>query len=247
MEVAAVLAIIVGTLSQRITGMGSALIIGPFVVLLLGPRDGVILAVVACTLISVLVLFGTRADIDWRLVGSLTLSALPGLFFGAWIASILPNAQLQIIIGILVILALGSSLLLARRAFVLQQKVAGGAVAGFVSGTMNAIAGVGGPAVSAYAIVTQLPHRTFVAVLQPYFIAIGIGTLGAKLIFEDSVLPEVSPWLWLAVLVAVVAGHFGGTWLAARVPTPVARAIMIVLALAGGVSALVSGTMLLLD
>ncbi|MGO3249723.1 MAG: sulfite exporter TauE/SafE family protein [Agrococcus casei] len=247
MEVLAVLAIVVGTLSQRITGMGSALIIGPFLVLLFGPVDGVIVTVAACTLIALLVLFGTWRDISWRVVTTFTISALPGLAAGAWVASVAPNAQLQIAIGLMIIAALATSLMLERRSVLLKPTLPLGASAGFVSGAMNAIAGVGGPAVSAYAILTRMPHTVFVAVLQPYFLVIGLGTLVAKLAFSGGVWPQISPWLWLVIIVAVVVGHFGGTALAKRVPVPVARGVMIVLALAGGLAALVSGIALLVQ
>ena len=85
------------------------------------------------------------------------------------------------------------------------------------------------------------------AVLQPYFLVIGLGTLVAKLAFSGGVWPQISPWLWLVIIVAVVVGHFGGTALAKRVPVPVARGVMIVLALAGGLAALVSGIALLVQ
>ena len=241
MEVLAILTVIVGTLTQRITGMGSALIMGPLLVLLFGPLHGVVITVIAGGFIALLVFLSTRRDVEWRTVATLALSAVPGMAVGAWIASLLPTPQLQVAIGVMVILALAVSLLLERNKILLRPSVTAGGTAGFVSGAMNAIAGVGGPPVSAYAILTNMAHTTFVAVLQPYFMVISMGTLLAKFIVEDNAWPQVPAWFWPVLAAAIVIGHFGGTWLGRRVPVSVARVVMIVLALGGGVSALVAG------
>lgn len=246
MEVLAVIAVIAGTLSQRITGMGSALIISPFLVLLFGPLHGVVITVIAGGFIALLVFLSTWRDVDWRTLVPLAAFAIPGMAVGAWIASLLPSAESQIAIGVMVILALGVSLLLERNKIVLERSAAAGGTAGFISGAMNAIAGIGGPPVSAYAIMVKMPHRAFVALLQPFFLVVSSGTLLAKLLIEDDIWPQVPAWFWPVMLIAVGVGHMGGTWLSRRVPVPVARAVMIVLAFGGGVSALFAGIVALL-
>ena len=88
--------------------------------------------------------------------------------------------MLQLGIGILVIVALTVSLVVTRTEHVATGR-APAVVAGAASGFMNAAAGVGGPALSVYAVATQWPQAAFAATAQPYFVVIGTASLVGKL------------------------------------------------------------------
>ncbi|RBP65531.1 hypothetical protein DFO66_104115 [Brevibacterium sanguinis] len=234
-------AVFVGALSQRVTGMGFALVCGPFLVLLLDPFSGVVL-VNLCGIVAASVVFArTWREVEWDSLWQLGLGAMLGAIPGALLASALPAAGLQILIGALIIVSLLSSLVIGRFGHVLPGTLPTRLTAGALSGAMSASAGTGGPAISAYAVLTTWEHRAFAATLQPFLI-IGAGSAVAlKLALEPSAWPQLSLPAWLGLAAVMAGGLSSGEWLAKRIPVSAARAAMILLALGGGVTTLLKG------
>lgn len=234
-------AVFVGASAQRLTGMGFALVVSPFLVLLLGPVAGVMI-VNACGVVSSAIVWSrTHRDVDWRLVRILVLFALLGVIPGGWLSTALPGPVMHIVIGLMIVLALTISLTFTRseRAFPQSMPVTGSA--GLASGFMSAAAGVGGPALSVFAILTRWEHRAFAATMQPYFVAAGLMALGSKLLFEPTAWPTLPAPAWLAMAIALLAGQVFGEWLSTRIPVSLARLLMIVLAFGGGIATLAKG------
>ncbi|MGW9631654.1 TSUP family transporter [Agromyces sp. NPDC055520] len=234
--------VLVGALAQRITGMGFALIAAPALVILLGPFDGVVLVNFCAVLSSLLILPRVWRHIEWRRFGWLVVPALAGTVAGALVAARLPGPVLQLGVGVLVVVALTVSLAVTR-----TDHVATGAVpaivAGAASGFMNASAGVGGPALSVYAVATRWSQAGFAATAQPYFVVIGVASLVGKLGATGWALPELEPGAWQFVIVALLAGLGLGELLHRHVPHHAARIAVIVIAYAGGVAAMIDGAL----
>jgi uncharacterized membrane protein YfcA len=114
---------------------------------------------------------------------------------------------------------------------------------GFTSGLMNAAAGVGGPAITAYAIVTRWEQRSFGATLQPYFITTGLSSLLTKYLFSGGHLPALEGWQWLGILAAMILGIVAGDLLSGRVQPGLVRKIVVVIAYAGAVSTVSKGVL----
>jgi uncharacterized protein len=104
--------------------------------------------------------------------------ALVAVVPGAWVARTLPAPLLAITAGCLVMVAL-VAVLASERARVLRGTL-GAIAAGAVSGFMNVTAGVGGPAISLYALSTGWAHRSFVATVQLYFVLLNAASIAAK-------------------------------------------------------------------
>ncbi|MBD0676627.1 hypothetical protein [Streptomyces sp. CBMA156] len=100
---------------------------------------------------------------------------------------------------------------------------------------MNAAAGVGGPAVSLYAVNTGWTAREFLPNAQFYGVLVNAFSLAAK----D--LPALSGTAWWLVAAALAGGAAAGRLLAARVPEARARQVVLGLALAGGLTTLAKG------
>ena len=129
---------------------------------------------------SLLILSRVWRHVEWRRYFGLAAPALTGVVPGAWLASHVPEAPLEICIGVLLILGLLASQRLNRSSW----RASGPApmvALGFSSGLMNAAAGVGGPAITAYAIVTRWEQRGFGATLQPYFITTGLSCAAVQI------------------------------------------------------------------
>ncbi|WP_380282836.1 TSUP family transporter [Kitasatospora purpeofusca] len=227
------LVVLVGSSVQRLAGVGFALVAGPALVLLLGPGEGVTLSNCAAGVISAIGLADT-----WRRVRLARMLPLIGAAactvpMGARIAGRVPTPALLIGIGLLVSAA---ALLLIRgvRASGLRG-VRGALAAGAASGFMNAAAGVGGPAVSLYAVNTGWSAREFVPNAQFYGVAVNLFSLAAKGV------PHLAAPAWSTTAAGIVLGAGVGKALAERVAERRARAVVLGLALAGGLTTLGKG------
>lgn len=232
-------AVFVGSSMQRITGMGFALVAAPFLVLVLGPFDGIILVNACGVLTAALILPRVIRHVDWRRFAVLATFALLGIVPGAVVVQHVPAAWLQVSIGLLLTAALTVSVTLRRAT--LPDSAGVRALAGAASGFMNATAGVGGPAVSMYAMATHWPQRGFAATLQPYFLTIGTASLVAKLCFGDAELPPLSALVWVLIAAACVAGLLLGELLARVIEPHIARRMLVVIAYLGAVGTVLRG------
>ncbi|MFB6892717.1 TSUP family transporter [Kitasatospora sp. NPDC056327] len=227
------LVVLAGSSVQRLAGVGFALVAGPALVLLLGPGEGVTLSNCAAGLISAVGL----AD-SWRQVRLARMLPLIGAAActvpaGAWVAGRVSGPVLLIGIGLLVSAA---ALLVIRGLRVSALRGRRGAVAaGAASGFMNSAAGVGGPAVSLYAVNTGWSAREFVPNAQFYGVTVNLFSLAAKGV------PHLAAPAWWVVAAALGLGAAVGRALARRVPERGARRVVLGLALAGGLVTLGKG------
>lgn len=147
---------------------------------------------------------------------------------GALVAARLPAPVLLMGMGTLVSAAV---LLVMRGVRVPALRGAKGALAaGAASGFMNSSAGVGGPAVSLYAVNAGWTVAEFVPNAQFYGVVVNAFSLTAK------GLPQLTAPAWLLAGAGIAAGVVAGTALAERVPESRTRRIVLLLALAGGLA-----------
>lgn len=228
-------AVLFGAATQRITGMGFALVSSPVLVLMLGAGLGVPLIQILGILSSLLVFASTFRDVSWKKAVALAIPATAGLLPGWWVARNVPEPILLIVIGLMVIAAI-LAMVADERARVFRG-VPGLLGAGFLSGFMNVIAGVGGPAMVLYKLSVNWHHKQFVATLQVYFIAL---STGAVLVLGW---PQMAAEMWIAALIGLALGIALGHQLARRVRIEVASRLVIIVALAGALATVVQGVL----
>lgn len=241
----AVAAVLLGCVLQRTSGMGTGLVVSPALVLTIGPVTGVLLTnittVVSAFLMSVLM----RADLDrWRalrIVPVVVLGALPA----ALVVRAVPHGWLEVIIGAVLLLALGSTGL-ARRLPDFPVTPAA-IVAGATGGFLNTTVGVSAPAMLVYARVTEWGHRSFAATLQPIFLTMGLMSIITKVSVGAVGPAEVPGWPVIAVVLsAVPVGVLVGGVVARRVSSRLARRIAVVVVSIGAAGTLVRGVVQLI-
>ncbi|MCX5049894.1 MULTISPECIES: sulfite exporter TauE/SafE family protein [unclassified Streptomyces] len=225
--------VLLGSSVQWLTGMGFALVAVPALVLLLGPVDGVVLANCAAGAISIVGLAGGWRRVRPGAMVPLCVAAACTVPAGAWMTRQLPEPVLLLVMGGLVTAAV---LLVMRGARVPALRGTKGAVAaGAVGGFMNSAAGVGGPPVSLYALNAGWTVREFVPNAQFYGVVVNAFSVAANGV------PQLSGTRWTSAVTAMLVGGLIGRGLASHIPEQRARLLVLVLALAGGVTALGKG------
>ena len=237
------LSVLVGALSQRITGMGFALVASPLVVILLGPFDGVLVVNLCGVVSAALIVPRVWRNIEWRTFAWLVIPAVIAIVPGSLLVTRLPGPITQLSIGVLVIVAL-TTLMIRRTTFVAAARPAA-IVAGAASGFMNTAAGVGGPAISIYAVMMRWPQVKFAATLQPYFVVVGTASLVTKSLFSDGALPQLDALSWLVIVAALIVGLVLGEVLNSHVSHRAARIAVVIIAYVGGAVAIIDGALAL--
>lgn len=234
------LAVFVGAATQRISGMGFALVAAPFLVILLGPFEGVLVVNVFGALTALGVLLSVWRRVEVRKAVLLLIPAIVATVPGAIVAYVVSPDVLAVLIGALVVVVLCASF--AARGSVRLMGRGGAIVAGAASGFMNVTAGVGGPAISAYAVATRWPQEAFAATVQLYFCVLGAASLAVK-----HALPSLSWQQWIASAAGLTTGIVVGVLLSRVVGPRLARVLVIVLAFTGSLAVIAQGLAGLLD
>ena len=242
MDLAAVLglaaAVFVGASTQRISGMGFALVSSPFLVMVLGPHEGVMLVNLLGACSSLLIFAQVFRQVEYKKVLILLIPAMLMTLPGAWVAATMDGPLLSVIISIMVILALGSSFMIRNLPMAQSKSLAVGA--GAVSGFMSVTAGVSGPAIAGYAIASRWPQAQFAISVQLYFLVLSLTSLAAK-----GGMPQLHWQQWAGCFVAMVVGILLGNFLAPKIPAKYSRAFVVLIAFSGAVSLMVNGFMAL--
>ena len=225
--------VLLGAATQRLTGMGFALVSGPLLVLLLGAGVGVPLIQVLSFFVAASTLASTFRDVEWGRAGTLMLPAFVGILPGWWLVGIVPGPVLLIVIGLMVAAAI-VAMLMSDRARVFKGP-AGLASAGFLSGFMNYTAGVGGPAIVLYSLSNDWSHKAFVGTVQVYFMALNAMSLVGHGI------PSLPMPIWLTAFVTLAVGILAGHRLARVLSAQAASKLVVVVALMGAVGTVAQG------
>lgn len=246
MAAAILTAVLVGAILQRISGTGMGLILAPTLTILLGAGPGVLLSN-ATTMVSALLLTLTLwRDANWRRVGLICLFAVPGSLVGAWIVRHTSAAWLQVLVGAVVIAALGITVLassLGRLPHVRAPWVT--PTAGFLGAVFNTAAGVSAPVMVVHSRLVRWDQESFGASMQPVFMTMGALSVTVKLTLSSAHIELPPWWLIIALVLTVVVGIVVGTRLARRIAASQASKVAIALAALGGFGALIRGVIAL--
>jgi uncharacterized membrane protein YfcA len=224
---------------QRTTGIGFALLAAPFLVLLLGPVEGVLAVTPAVRSPRESSCCATCARIEWRTYALLTPGALVGVGVGSVLVAVAPAAVLDVTIGLVLASALTATIRV--RELTLPASPGYAALAGAVSGVMNTAAGLGGPAVTIYAIATRWRQDAFAITIQAYFFTIGSVALATKLVVGVGELTTATLLLLVPIVVCCLVGLSVGARLVGRPSPRLMRRLLYALSCLGAAATVVSG------
>ncbi|WP_233556015.1 TSUP family transporter [Galactobacter caseinivorans] len=236
------LAVLVGTILQRISGAGVGLVVAPVLSLLIGPAHGVLVTNAVTTVSGATLTVQAWKRINWRRYAVIVISALFGLIPGAFLVARLPAAWLQIVVGGVVLLGLAVTVGLRR--LPPAPELPTNIITGVAGGLLNVTAGVAAAAMVVNARLTRWAQSSYAATMQPVFATLGLCSVIAKLatgVGAGEGWP--SPWLAVAALAAVFLGAWLGGIAAKRVPASTARTLALSLAALGALAAVVRGVL----
>jgi uncharacterized protein len=218
--------------AQSTSGLGFGLVAGPVLISTLA-HDGLRTSVTLGGLNNLVGLPGRTSRVRWRdaallfVPAAVTTPLMAALIRRTSPAALTAAAGGLTVLGV-VALARGvrAPRLAGRR---------GALLTGAVSGTMTAVAGIGGPPVALYALNADWPPEQMAPTFQAYFLAVNVValvTLG---------LPHPTVAFTAGCVAALVAGALVGRMVAARLDHASARRVVLVLAAASGCVAIVRG------
>ena len=204
----ALVAVGLGAGAQAVTGIGFALVCAPFLVLALGGDDGVRLSNLFGIAVNLLMLgAGGWKSISWRVLPALVVPGILVVPLAAWLISGDSPQTLSLITAILVLAAV-VALTRGLRIKALRGR-AGATVASVLSGSMNAIGGVAGPPIAAFAANLDWTPNVQRGTLAAYFLAVNAAAVLARGV------PRLPTTIFVEG-VSMVALGFGGGVVAAR-------------------------------
>lgn len=216
-----------GALAQMVTGIGFSLVSAPVLIAVLGPRHGVREALVLSTLVNTAILARDHRRVMVGRGLSLLIPAMVVTPFVAWGSRHVDGRVLAASAGVLTVVsaaAIGAGLRFHR-----ATGRAGAVVAGALSGTMNVIGSIGGPALALYSLNAGWPPDRTRPTLQACFLLTNLVALASLGVVG---LPA-------ALVAGLAAGGLAGLLLAHRVPDHAARAATLLVAGAGGLAAVI--------
>jgi uncharacterized membrane protein YfcA len=213
-----------------VTGLGFSLVCAPFLIAVLGPREGVRTALVLSSILNLALLARTHRSVLWRDGSLLAVPAVASTPLLAWGSRRIDGRLLTLTAGVLTVVS-AVLLLTGLRWARAQRSSVVAVVAGVVSAAMNVIGSIGGPALALYTVNAEWPPERTRPTLQVIFLLsnlVALVSLG---------LPSFEAVRWVALVGALVVGWAAGLRVAGSVPTAAARAATLGVAAVGGLVA----------
>lgn len=227
------LAVFLGALAQRLTGIGFTLVAAPILATIIGPLNGVTLCLILNTALSCVVFATTWRHVMWSRVTILSGGCLAGTAAGVLLVAALPRSALLMTVGLVTLLAVATALTTTPPRILQGRR--GSLISGVVSGSMNVSAGTGGPILAVHSIADKWTPIAFVATAQVYFIGANTMALGMR---EPAYL---QPETWIAAFLAMATGAVTGHYLARVVKQKTAFRLVIGFSLTGGTAVFLRG------
>jgi uncharacterized protein len=211
-------------------GFGSGLVSVSFLATALGPTDAVTTVLAVSLVLNLLVVVFERSGLDARSAAILFLPSVALQLAAAPAIRASDPSTLTIATGVAVVIA--AVMIGAGGKLRFLDGRVGLVIAGSLSGTMNLVAGLGGPAAVLYAANEGWePHR-WRPTINLYF---AMNNTVSLVLLRNS--PPGDPWIYTLALV----GAAGGGLAATRLPSGAVRRAALILAAVGGMLAIKTG------
>jgi uncharacterized membrane protein YfcA len=235
-------AVLIGAILQRITGMGLGLVAGPVLSVTLGPAAGVTVVNGLSVVNAANNAWAVRARTDWHrfrfLIGGLVVGSVPAAF----VVTAIDGPWLLVTVGLLVMAALSVSMLNTEKLRVSEKSRTAMIITGVAGGFMSTLVGIAAPAFTIYARIMRWDYRDFVATLHPVILVANLLSFVVKLIVLGGIdVGGLPVWIWVVALATIFVGAWFGDRLNDRMSSNGMRKLATLLAFAGAATLLIQG------
>ncbi|MDR3540168.1 MAG: sulfite exporter TauE/SafE family protein [Desulfosporosinus sp.] len=202
--------VLVSSTLQAGTGFGFSIMATPFLLLLFEPHDAIQLNIIVSILISVVMTYKIRSEVNKESLIRLIKGSLIGIFPGILLSIFLDVRPLKILVSILI---LASTALLVAKINVKQTNTKE-LITGVLSGLLTTSLGMPGPPLLIYFASAKVDKSTLRSTALAYFVFI----YPVSLLLQFSMY-SISKGVWLSTLWALpftVMGIYLGQWVFAR-------------------------------
>ncbi|MDX9835116.1 MAG: sulfite exporter TauE/SafE family protein [Desulfobulbus sp.] len=200
-------------LIQGLTGFGGGLVAMPLLCLIMDVKQAVPLCIVSGLVITTVMAYELRQLFDWRKILPLLIGSLPGILAGTVLLKEADPVLITRFLGGLLITISGLNLIFKPKP--LNPSVAWGYVAGFFSGSINAVVGAGGPPAIIYTTLNDWKKDEIKATLTGFFALTGY--LTAAVHAYSGVITQSTMIYFLLTLPFVLLGTFAGSRISGRI------------------------------
>src|SRR5690625_2586308 len=95
--------VVLASTFERLTGIGFAMMLAPFLVVMLGPHGGVMLTALLAVIGPSMMIPQVRREIEWPKLAIIAPAALVVMPFFGWLAATTPQGPLYIMVAVLVV------------------------------------------------------------------------------------------------------------------------------------------------
>ncbi len=229
-----VAALLLGSFVFSAVGFGMALTMAPFLLLILAPRQVVVLSNSMIVLSTVLILAQTWRHFRWRESWLFIAAGLPPVALGVFLLNVAAPTVLRLcIVGLILAIAL----LTLFNVNVPAVRSRWGAVGfGFTTTLLTTTLSIGGPLAAIYAIGQDWPRETMRATLAVYFLVAGV--LGIVLYVATGLVPREMAYNIGMGAPVVLVGVTAGGWAARRMSLRVFRYAVLSVIIVGSLTLL---------
>ena len=226
-------ALLLGSFVFSAVGFGMALAMAPILLLILEPRQVVVLANSMIVLATVLILAQTWRHYRWRESWLFVVAGLPPVPLGVILLSATaPTILRTVIVGLILVIAILNLFNIRLPG----ARTRGGAVGfGFTTTLLTTTLSIGGFLAGIYAIEQEWTREQMRATLAVYFLL--AGALGLALYAAVGLIPREVAYNIGIGTPAVIVGAIAGGWLARRMSLRVFR-YAVLFVIIGGCAAL---------
>ena len=228
-------ALLLGSFVFSAVGFGMALSMAPILLLILEPREVVVLANAMIVVATVVILAQTWRHFNWRQSWLFVVAGLPPVPLGVFLLNTAAPAVLRMAIVMLILLIAVLSLFEVRLPAVRSRWGAVGF--GFTTTLLTTTLSIGGPVAGIYAIEQGWPRETIRATLAVYFLLAGV--LGLALYAATGLIPRAMLYDMGMGVPVVLVGSLAGGWLARRMSLQIFR-YAVLFVIIGGCAALLA-------
>ena len=228
------LAVFAGAFLQGLAGYGIGTLSAPLLFLisplfLPGPL------ILNSVLLTLLILWRSRAALGFRQVRFAIGGDVLGTVLAVVTLAVLTTRGFELMFGVLILLAVGMSVIGLRPALSARNSV----IAGAASGYMGTITAVGGPPI---ALIYQDQKGPLVrANLSAFFLFASIAS--AVALTFSGLIGARELWLFAAIMPGMLIGFYASGHLVNRVPFAALRPVILAIAAIAGITAIVKGLM----